>query len=193
MARRRKYTNRLRRKSSTPRAKPVKLDPEVWLKDSKAIAAYRESLLIDQDYMCAISGLPITGDNSCLDHAHAGSPSEVDGKVRGCLENSTNALEGMFLSKFNKLKMRERYGLDFPQFLINMGEYLQQDNNDKPYHYKYMSDLRNHIKRLNREEIVDKLLKEFNIKESPTTEKGELVRRYTKEFVDTVERLEKEK
>ena len=187
MARRRKYTNRPRRKSSAPRAKPVKLDPDVWLKDSKAIAAYRESLLIEQDYLCAISGLPLNKDNSVGDHDH------INGRMRGILENSTNALEGMFLSKFNKLKMSERYGLDFPQFLINMGEYLQQDNSDKPYHYKYMSDLRNHIKRLNREEIVDKLFKEFNIKESPTTEKGELVRRYTQEFVDMVERLEKEK
>lgn len=196
--RRRRYTNKPKRKSSSPRALPVKLDPEVWLRNSKDIASYRESLLIEQDYMCAISGLPLDrdGGNSCLDHAHVGSPSEVDGKVRGCLENSTNALEGMFLSKFNKLKMKERYGLDFPTFLINMGEYLQQDNSHHPYHVSYMTDLRNYIKRLTRVEIASKIRLEFNINAEETEPKGELVQKYMQAFVCLVElndKLSKEK
>ncbi len=180
MARRRRRT-KTKVKSSTPRSLPIKLDPEVWLRNSKDISMFRESMLIDQDYMCMISGLPLTKDNSVCDHDH------VSGRVRGILENSTNALEGMFLSKFNKLKMAERYGLNFPDFLINMGEYLKQDNSHNTYHVSYMTDLRNYIKRLTRKEISSKIRNEFKVEANELEPKSELVRRYVQCFVDIVE------
>lgn len=190
MARRRRHTNKPKRKSSTPRSLPIKLDPEVWLRTSKEIAEWRDSMLIEQDHMCAVSSLPLNFSNSVCDHDHQ------LGRCRGVLENSTNALEGMFLSKFNKLKMKERYGLDFPTFLINLGEYLQQDNSHHPYHNGYMNDLRNYIKRLTRTEIASKIRNEFKIDADETEPKGELVRRYVQEFVSLVElndKLNKEK
>jgi len=193
--RRRRYTNKPKRKSSTPRALPVTLNPEVWLHNSKDIADWRDSMLIEQDYMCAISGLPLTKDTSVADHCHSNGEGEA-GRMRGVLENSTNALEGMFLSKFNKLKMKERYGLDFPTFLINMGEYLQQDNSRHPYHVSYMTDLRNYIKRLTRSEIASKIRSEFKIDADEAEPKGELVQKYMQAFVCLVElndKLSKEK
>lgn len=191
MARKRRYTNKPKRKSSSPRAKPIKLDPNVWLRNSSDIAKYRESMLIDQDNMCAISFLPLDVNNSTLDHAHSDSPSNIDGKVRGCLESQVNMLEGRYLKLFKKARLEVKYGLDFPTFLINMGLYLQQDNSSNPYHYNYMTDLRNHIKRLTRSEIASKIRNEFNIEAVETEAKGELVRRYTQAFVDAVEYNEK--
>lgn len=191
MTRKRRYTNKPRRRSSSPRAKPIKLDPTVWLRNSKDIADYRASELIDTDYKCAVSGLPLNLSNSTLDHAHADAGGGVDGRVRSVLQAEVNLIEGRFLKLFKKARLDKKYGLNFAEFLVSLGEYLQEDNSHKPYHFAYMTDLRNHIKRLNKEVIVDKLLKEFNIEESVKTNKGELVRRYIQCFVDLVEKKDK--
>lgn len=190
----RKYKTK-RKKSRSKPAKAVKLDGEFWLKNAKDLKAYRESMLIEQEHKCAVSLLPINVDNSCADHAHAGNmcPNNVDGKMRGLLISDMNLIEGTFLKKFKRAKIKEKYNIDFPEFLISLGEYLQQDNGDQKYHVNYMNDLRNHIKRLTKAEIASKIRIEFGIEASEKEEKAELVRRYTQCFVDLVEAKEKSK
>ncbi len=185
--RRRRVTNK---KSSTPRAKSVKLDKSVWVRSGKSITDYRNSLLFEQEGLCAISGLPLSNTNSVLDHGHSDSGGGVDGKVRGVLQSDLNMLEGRYLKLFKKAKLNERFGLTFAQLLINMGEYLLQDNSDRPYHYKYMDDLRKHISRLRKDEIELKLYKDFDIVISGNEDKRELVRMYVQSFVELVEHKE---
>ena len=170
---------------SSPRAKPVKLNPAVWLRQTD-IPQWRDNELLHQEGLCQITGLPLNIDNSVADHTHSDGEG-VDGKMRGVILGEANSLEGMYLKKFKRFKMGKKFNLDFPTFLINLGEYLQQDNSKQKYHYKYMTELRDHIKRLNRQDIVDKLFKEFNISSEVTETHGELVRLYTQSFVDLVE------
>lgn len=184
MARRRKYP-KPKRKSSSPRAKPIKLNPTIWLRKSD-IPQWRDKELLHQEGMCSVTGLPLNPDNSVADHCHSDGQG-VDGRMRGVLLGEANSLEGMFLKRFKKFKMDSKFGLDFPTFLISLGEYLQQDNSKGKFHYTYMTDLRDHIKRLNRKEIVDKLYKEFNIRSEVTESHGELVRLYVQAFVDLLE------
>lgn len=177
-----------RRKSTKKRAKAIKLNPKLWLRNAKDIQAYRKAELFEQEGKCAISGLPLDEDtrNPCLDHTHAcGVGSE--GKVRGVLLSEVNCLEGKYLKGFRKMKLDTKFGLDFPTFLINMGTYLKQSNEHKPLHYKFMSDYRDHVKRFNRATLVSRLNKDFNIYSLVTEAHPELVRKYMQAWVDKVE------
>lgn len=178
------------KKSRQPRAKPIKLDPDVWVRSGKSITDYRSSLLFEQEGLCAISGLPLTETNSVLDHAHADSGGGVDGKCRGVLQSDINMIEGRYLKLFKKAKLNERFGLTFAQLLINMGQYLQQDNSDRKYHYKYMDDLRKYISRLRKDQIELKLYKDFDIVITGKEDKRELVRMCIQAFVELVEQNE---
>ena len=174
-------------KSPSKRKKPakaIKLDPNIWVRSGKSITDYRSKLLLEQEGRCGISFLELNNSNSVLDHDHA------FGRVRGVLQSDINMLEGRYLKLFNKAKLNERFGLDFPQFLINMGLYLQQDNSDRPYHYHYMSELRKYISRLRKDQIELKLYKDFAIVVSGDEDKRELVRVYIQKFVDLVEKTE---
>lgn len=172
------------------RAKAIKLDKSVWLRNSNDIKTYRQSELVEQEFKCAITGLPLTNDNSVLDHTHANGIG-VDGKVRGVLLSEVNCLEGKYLKSFQKLKLDTKYGIDFPQFLINMGHYLLQDNSNKPYHFKYMADLRDHLKYLRKDTLSKKLKNDFGITVEAAMDKRELIRLYTQSFVNLVEEKEK--
>jgi hypothetical protein len=166
------------------RAKSVKLDPLFWLRNADEIRKYREIELLEQEGKCAITGLPLS--NPVLDHSHvAGAGSS--GRVRGVLLSEANCLEGKYLKSFQKLKLDTKYGLTFPTFLINMGEYLLQDNSAKPYHYKFMSDLRDQLKRMTKTELISKLSKEFNIESDISTPQRDLVHLYMQTWVDKVE------
>lgn len=179
------------KKSRQPRAKPVRLNPDVWVRSGKSITDYRSSLLFEQEGLCAISGLPLSNSNSVLDHGHSDSGGGVDGKVRGVLQSDINMLEGRYLKLFKKAKLNERFGLTFAQLLINMGQYLQQDNSDRPYHFCYMTDLRKYISRLRKDQIELKLYKDFDIVITGNEDKRELVRMYMQSFVELVELKER--
>ena len=194
--RRRRYTNKPKRKSSSQRALPVTLNPEVWLRGSVDIAKYRESVLIDQDFMCAVSGLPLErdGSNSCLDHKHVGSCEkhyQDEGKVRGVLEPQVNLLEGQFLKLYKKSSLYEKYGLSFSELLINMGGYLQKDNSNHPYHKEVMTTYRKQIQRLTKRAIVDKISKDFNKTVDINNKKEVLVQECCFYFVERIEQKER--
>ena len=109
-----------RRKS---RSKTVVLDPKFWLRNSKDIALFRENKLKAQKGKCAITGVGLKV--GCLDHTHADGIG-TDGRCRGVLLSEVNMLEGRYLQLFKKAKLDKKYNLDFPSFLVNMGEYLMQ-------------------------------------------------------------------
>lgn len=190
MARRKRRTYTKTKKSSSVRAKPIKLDPDIWLRNSKDIALYRDKELLHQDYKCGISGLPLTVSNSCLDHCHfysCGGDYQKEGKVRGVLERQINLLEGQFLKSFKRSGLQDKYGLIFSEVLMGMAEYLQEDNKTKPYHPEIVTTLRKHMNRLNRAQITERLLQDFNIVKESTEVKRDLVHYYCQAFVDTVE------
>lgn len=185
---------RPRRRSKTKsRAKAIKLSKEYWLRNNKEIKAYRDAELLEQDYRCAISFLPLDDSNSCLDHQHMcgdGLPQGdilTDGRVRGVLQRDLNLLEGKYLSYFKRMKLGERFNLNFADTLVNMGLYLQQDNSDKPLHYKFAADWRSYISKLTKVEILSKLKNEFGIEPDKTTLKRDLVRLFVQEWVDRLE------
>ena len=179
------------KKSRQPSAKPIKLDPDVWVRSGKSITDYRSSLLFEQEGFCAISGLPLPLSGGTLDHCHADSQCNgVDGKVRGVLLSEINLFEGSVRKLFRKAKLNGKFGLTLPELLVNLGSYLQQDNIDRPYHYKYMDDLRKYINRLRKDQIELKLYKDFDIVITGKEDKRELVRMYIQTFVELVEQNE---
>lgn len=176
------------KKRKKPRAKAVKLNPKVWVRQSD-VGKVRDAELFFQEGRCAITGIPLNKDNSVLDHCHADGEG-FDGKLRGVLLSEVNCLEGKFLKQFKKFKLKDKYGLSFAQTLINMGEYLLQDNSNKKYHYRYMTDLRKHIETLRKDQITTKLKDDFGVIVDVPVDKKELVRLYVQTFVDFVESKE---
>lgn len=178
---------RPQRKKRKTRSKSVRLSRELWLRNAKDIKSYRETELFHQDYICAISCIPLDETNCVLDHAHMNSPSD-QGRVRGVLQGEINLLEGRYLKLFNKAKLEEKYGLTFPELLINMGTYLQQDYSKNPFHPAFMSEYRNYIKRLTKGEIVSKLKSEFKLTVELKVTHRDLVQIYMQEWVDRLEK-----
>ena len=137
-----------------------------------------------QKGLCAVSGTRL--NTGVLDHTHEGGEG-WEGRVRGVLLSEVNMLEGRYLKLFNKLKMKQKYGIDFPDFLISLGTYLKQDNSGKPLHFKYMDDKRKQIKRLRKQELVNKLETDFNIHVDGSFLVKDLVQLYMREWVKGIE------
>ncbi len=175
------------------RSKPIKLDHRFWLRNAKEIRAYRERELLLQEYRCSITNLPLDEENAVTDHAHScargGFGDTDDGRVRGIISSDLNLLEGKYLKLFRKMRIGEKYNITFPDLLINMGEYLNEDYSEKPLHVNFMSELRNYIKRLNKSEILDKLESDFGIRAEKCTLHRDLVQIYVQEWVDRLESL----
>jgi len=163
-------------------AKGVKLDPKFWLRNAEDVKTYREQLLKHQDGKCAVSNVKILV--GCLDHTHIGGVGK-EGAVRGVLLSEVNMLEGRYLKLFNRLKIEEKYKVDFPTFLIKMGEYLKQDNSDNLLHHKYMGEYRKSIDKLTKVEIQSLIQKEWRV----TTDglKSELLQFHVQKWVESKE------
>lgn len=168
------------RRKGKSRAKAISLNKEWWLRGGKDITLHREALLSKQQDKCAISGVDL--DTGCLDHCHD------TGNCRGVLLSEVNMLEGRFLKLFRKLKLDAKYGLTFPEFLINMGTYLQRDTSENMLHYKYMDDFRKKIKRWRKDTLVLRLNKDFNISVEGKELVAELVQMYMQAWVDEKEK-----
>lgn len=165
-------TTKRRKKRKTP-AKGIIL-PKDWLRNAKEVKEFREELLKSQDGLCAVTEFPVKV--GCLDHCHK------EGKIRGVLCSEANSLEGRFMSLFKRMKVEEKYQITFPQFLINMGEYLLKDNTCEPIHHKHMEDFRKSINRLKKDEIIILLKEDFGIE--LVADKRELVRAYVQAWID---------
>lgn len=170
------------RKKRKKSAKRITLNPNFWLRNSDDVKTYREKVLYEQKGKCAVSGVNIT--TGCLDHTHINGIGE-DGRVRGVLLSEVNVLEGRYLKLFNKLKLEQKYDINFPDFLINLGRYLKQDNSNNLLHFKYMEEFRKSVDRLLKDDIQSKLEREFGVKCDGL--KSELVRLYVQCWVDKIE------
>ncbi len=167
------------------RAKGIKLSPEYWLRNSKDIQQYREQALVEQGGVCAVSKVPlITG---CLDHCHKDG-SGSDGKVRRVLLSEVNCLEGKYLKLFKRMKLDTKYNLTFPEFLINLGTYLQESNEDNLLHFKYMDDFRKQVKRYRKDTLLLKLKEEYDIVPEKDLLVADLVQIYIQKWVDEIEK-----
>jgi len=149
--------------------------PEDWLRNAKGVKEYKDSL----EQLCEITG---HSGNLVLDHTHDNGIG-CDGKVRGLLTSEVNMLEGRFLGLFKKMKIEQKYDIDFPEFLVRMGNYLKKDNSDKPYHYAYMNEVRKKIDRLTKDKVEDKILTDFG-KRISGLDKKSLVQEYIKLWLE---------
>lgn len=170
---------RYRRKRTKQRAKSVRLNQLYWLRNASDIKQYREELLAAQGGVCAITGIPL--ETGVLDHCHD------NGRCRGVIDMQVNGLEGRYLSLFKKSRIGEKYNLTFPEFLINLGTYLQKDNSDKPLHFKLMDDKRRQVSRLTRPELIKLCEKEFDIEIDSSILVKDIVQIYMQMWVDKLE------
>lgn len=173
---------RIRRK----RSKSVILNPNVWVRNSEDIKIIRSHKLKLQKGKCAVTGGKIV--IGVLDHAHhQGASSSEDGRLRGVLDTRVNMLEGRFLKLFKRSKIEELYGITFEDFLINLGNYLKQDNSQEKFHFKYMDDFRKQVKRWGKPKLLERLESDFGIKMSSDTLVDELVQVYIQNWVYSIE------
>lgn len=170
---------RYRTKRTKQRAKSVRLSQHFWLRNASDIRVYREELLAAQGGVCAVTGIPL--ETGVLDHCHR------TGQCRGVLDRQVNALEGRYLSLFKKSRLGDKYSLTFPEFLVNLGLYLQEENKPLPLHYKLMDDKRKKLSRLNKEELINLCEKEFDIKIESSTLVKEIVQEYMQMWIDQIE------
>lgn len=174
-----------RRKTTKARAKSIKLNQKFWLRNASDISFYRDVKLLEQGGKCAITG--IVPDNPCLDHAHASNGFGKEGACRGVLDSQVNLLEGRYLQLFKKAGLDRKYNLDFPSFLINMGEYLQQDNSKAPLHKEYMESFRKKVKRWKKDHLLLRLYTDYGIEANPKLLVSDLVQMYIQKWVDNIE------
>lgn len=166
------------------RSKSVSLDKSFWLRNSAEIQLYREAKLKQQKGVCAVSGVQL--EVGTLDHTHQGGCG-AEGGVRGVLLSEVNTLEGKYLKLFKRMKLDTKYDLTFPEFLIALGEYLQQDNTSTPLHFKYMDDFRKSVKRWRKDTLIKKLYEDFGIEASSSDLVRDLVQLYVQSWVDFIE------
>lgn len=151
--------------------------PDNWLRNNLEVKQYKESL----EQACKVTGSSL---NLVLDHTHCNGIGD-DGKVRGLLTSEVNMLEGRFLGLFKKMRIEEKYSCTFPEFLIKLGHYLEEDNSDNPYHYAYMAEVRKKINRLTKESLESKILEDFKIKVSGLDKKT-LVQKYMELWIESL-------
>lgn len=166
------------------RSKSVSLDKSFWLRNSAEIQLYRETKLKQQKGVCAVSGVSL--EVGTLDHTHKDGCG-AEGGVRGVLLSEVNTLEGKYLKLFRRMKLDTKYDLTFPEFLISLGEYLQQDNTGTPLHFKYMDDFRKSVKRWRKDTLIKKLYEDFGVKASSGALVRDLVQLYVQNWVDFIE------
>lgn len=168
------------------RSKTINLNPEIWVRSSDDIKYIRSQKLKSQGGKCEVSKAEIL--TGVLDHAHCDSSSSEDGRLRGVLASEVNMLEGRFLKLFKRSKIEDKYGITFEDFLINLGEYLKQDNTQEKYHFKYMDDFRKQVRRWGKPKLIERLENDFGIVMSDKTLVAELVQVYVQNWVYEVEK-----
>lgn len=173
-----------RKRKTKSRAKSVSLSRDLWLRNSSDIQKYREEKLLEQGGVCAITYIPL--ETGVLDHTHKDGCGK-DGACRGVLLSEVNMLEGRYLQLFKRLKLDVKYGLSFPDFLISMGEYLKQDNQNSPLHFKYMDDFRKQVKRWRKDTLICKLKSDFGVEVDDKVLVKDLVQLYMQSWVDKIE------
>ncbi|AUR92269.1 hypothetical protein NVP1170O_156 [Vibrio phage 1.170.O._10N.261.52.C3] len=159
----------------------VKLDSRYWVIKSK-IEDVKEEMLLDQRGKCPVTGFKI--QVGYLDHCHD------SGNVRGVLPPLVNTLEGRYRGLFNRMKVEDKFGVPFADFLIGMGNYLKQDFSGNSYHHKHMEDFRKKLdSKYTKETLLKMLEDDYKVKLEPTTLKPEAIQTYMFHWVMEQEKL----
>lgn len=168
-----------RRKRTKKRAKGVTLPSEFWFRNSKELSELRSLMYTSQGSVCAITGKP--SPSLTVDHNHS------DGCIRGVIDAQVNLLEGRYLSLYNKSKIGDKFDLTFPEFLIRLGTYLQNDITETRLHPKHMEAFRKKVKRWRKEELLLRLKEDYGIISEPKMLVPDLVQLYVQSWVNSLQ------
>ena len=146
-----------------------------WLANSAQIKKCRDTLVKQNGNLCEVTGVKLS--RPCLDH--------VTGKCRGVLESKVNLFEGRVAKQFRKY-MRD-CPMSYADFLIALGEYLNQQPDNAPLHYKTVEQMEKRLNRLLKAELAKSLVNDFDIKVDKTLLKADLVRIYLKHYIEKLE------
>ena len=137
------------------------LTPELWVKDAKQIAAFRNKLILEQQGLDPILGEPLR--KPCLDHDH------FEGKCRGVLSQCVNTQTSLSTA------------------LRNLADYLEQDFSGYPLHGGFKNDMLKFLRRCTNEKIIERAKADLGIIIPEGTQKQDSLLLYLTEFVKQTE------
>lgn len=118
--------------------------------DYKDIPNLRKKLLEKQNYICPITKVPLTNENSAVDHKHkffknetVGINPDEYGIIRGAIQFQVNMLEGKISNSYVRLGLHKIAPL--PDILRNLADYLEkipysEEINNEPVYYIHPSE-----------------------------------------------------
>lgn len=153
---------------------------KLWVTNAKDIKEYREYLIAKQDNLDPILKKKLY--RPCLDHDH------TTGRCRGVISQCINTFEGRVLKYFNKY-VKHNTNLSLSTILRNLADYLDEDQDNKPYHIAIINSKNKHLKKFKKESIISLIEKDFGIKESESMlfTKQQLINIYLDKFKDRIE------
>ena len=154
------------------------LTPELWVKDAKQIAAFRNKLILEQQGLDPILGEPLR--KPCLDHDH------FEGKCRGVLSQCVNTFEGYVLKAWMKY-VSENTQTSLSTALRNLADYLEQDFSGYPLHGGFKNDMLKFLRRCTNEKIIERAKADLGIIIPEGTKKQDSLLLYLTEFVKQTE------
>lgn len=124
-----------------------------WLKNSNDVKEHRDFLIQQQNGLCAVTQEPLV--SPVVDHDH------LNFNTRGCLSSFVNMVEGRYFKYFMKY-VNKHTDLTYPEFLIKLGDYLNQDFSDNPWHFMSVDKIYKRLNYLTLAALRAKIEKEFN-------------------------------
>lgn len=166
------------KKRSSPKAKPIKLNPKYWLRGAGDIKKWSDEN-IPSDGLCPILRCKPRAWN--CDHDH------FDSKVRGMISQAANTWEGYVLKSFSKY-CNAYTDLSLSEALRNMADYLESSYwIDNKLHFRAVEDMRKHLNRCTKETIARKALEEYGLVIPCDIEKADMVYIYLEKFISLLE------
>ncbi|AGZ17597.1 endonuclease VII [Escherichia phage 4MG] len=156
----------------------VPLTAELWVKDARQIAAFREKLILEQGGLDPVLGEPLR--KPCLDHDH------FDGKCRGVLSQCVNTFEGYVLKAWMKY-VSAYTETSLSTALRNLADYLEQDFSGYPIHAGYKDDMLKFLRRCTNEKIIERAESDLGLIIPKGTQKHDSITLYLTEFVRQTE------
>lgn len=123
-----------------------------WLKNANDVKEYRELLIKQQNGLCAVTQEPLI--SPVVDHDH------LNFNTRGCLSSFVNMVEGRYFKYFMKY-VQKHTALTYPEFLIKLGEYLNNDFSNNPWHFMSIDKIYKRLNYLTLPSLRAKIEKEF--------------------------------
>ena len=146
-------TKRTKRRIIQQKRLSFTFNAQRWLKNSNDVKEHRDFLIQQQNGLCAVTQEPLV--SPVVDHDH------LNFSTRGCLSSFVNMVEGRYFKYFMKY-VNKHTDLTYPEFLIKLGEYLNQDFSDNPWHFMSVDKIYKRLNYLTLAALRAKIEKEFN-------------------------------